>query len=324
MPERHAEGTRDGRTRVDSTTAESARCPRVSGCAHSREPTNILSGRRGRGSAREICDTRVCGTCAFTYRSPRPRGHNNDRGMTDSAAAPRAPTPLEFAKLQSRLAIAESARRASGVRLEELERAHEREREKGAARVAELSARLDLERRRADAMEAREVEQERARASSCSATPSSATSSAPRTPNWTARETRARRKQPPSLQSPWQKKREKPPWPTTPTPVPPTTTSRATLPSSSFPPRRRSFAARRSASNAERETQATRRRSEGVRDQFIESPRNSTRGWRTSAGRMQRDGAAREARRVRGAHEGARGGVKRARRRRRRIVRVRV
>ena len=80
--------------------------------------------------------------------------------MTDSAAAPRAPTPLEFAKLQSRLAIAESARRASDVRLEELERAHEREREKGAARVAELSARLDLERRRADAMEAREVEQE--------------------------------------------------------------------------------------------------------------------------------------------------------------------
>ena len=160
LPERHAEGMRDGRTRVDSTTAESARCPRVSGCAHSREPTNIFSGRRGRGSAREICDTRVCSTCAFTYHSPRPRGHNNDRGMTDSAAAPRAPTPLEFAKLQSRLAIAESARRASDVRLEELERAHEREREKGAARVAELSARLDLERRRADAMEAREVEQE--------------------------------------------------------------------------------------------------------------------------------------------------------------------
>ena len=80
--------------------------------------------------------------------------------MTDSAAAPRAPTPLEFAKLQSRLAIAESARRASDVRLEELKRAHEREREKGAARVAELSARLDLERRRADAMEAREGEQE--------------------------------------------------------------------------------------------------------------------------------------------------------------------
>ena len=80
--------------------------------------------------------------------------------MTDPAATPRTPTPLEFAKLQSRLASAESARRASDARLEELERAHEREREKAATRVAELSARLDLERRRADAMEAREVEQE--------------------------------------------------------------------------------------------------------------------------------------------------------------------